>query len=266
MAITRFIKNKENPYLIMNKTSLNDKRLSARAVGILCYILSKPDDWYVNYQELNSRFTEGIFAIKTAVRELILTGYMVKSQFRCSDGKFSYIDFVVFENPQKLIPIKTTTQPLHNKPSTVEPSTVNHTLLSNKITLSNKTTATESSNKSNSSAVAVDNFVKINKNTELVLLLRELKIHNLKKLFALFPFSDIFKYANWVKDKNCRMKNPTGFLITAIKEKWLDNLDADSDDCKQFLFYYKCQKCGKVFAYIDLIRNYDFCNKCGGIH
>ncbi|MBA7532421.1 hypothetical protein ES705_24647 [subsurface metagenome] len=151
-------------------------------------------------------------------------------------------------------------------PSAVRPSAVSQPLLSNKTALNNKTTATESSNKSNSIAVVVRNFVKRNKNTELSLLLRELKIYNHKKLFALFPFSDILKYANWIKDKNCIMKNPTGFLITAIKEKWLDNLDADSNDGKQLLFYYKCQKCGKVFSYIDPILNYDFCNKCGGIY
>ena len=250
----------------MNKTVLDDKRLSFKATGLLTYLLGKPDNWFISYHNLVSAKTDGIRSLTSAFKELMKFGYIHKCLLRNEDGTYDSYHYLVFENPEKLSSIKTTTQPKSRFPISDKPISDNSTLLINKRKKVIKQQQQSTLNKSNIIAVAVRNFVKKNKNTELVLLLRELKILNHKKLFDLFSFSDIFKYANWIKDKNCRMKNPTGFLITAIKEKWLDNLDSVPDDSEALLFYYKCQKCGKVFSYIDPILNYDFCNKCGGIY
>ncbi len=266
MSIVRVIKNKKNPYLIMNKTVLEDRRLSLKAKGLCCYLLSKPDNWYVNTNEIVSNNSNGIKSIWSSIKELVKFGYMYKHQFRSDNGQFHNYNYLIFEKPESPHLIKTITSP--NRPFRISDkrSSDKDTLLINNKEVINKTTATKSSNKSNSNAVAVDNFVKKNKKTEIILLLKELKIRNHKKLFDLFSLSDIFKYASWIKDKNCRMVNPTGFLITAIREKWIYSLDSDSDDNETLLFYYKCHTCGKVFAYSDPIHNYDFCNKCGGIY
>lgn len=245
----------------MNKTVLDDKRLSFKATGLLTYLLGKPDNWFINYYNLVHSKTDGIHSITSAFKELMKFGYIHKLQFRSNDGTYDSYHYLVFEKPKTSSSVKTITQPKSGFPISD-----NQVLLINKRKKLIKQQQPSTLNKSNIIAVAVAKLSSKNKKTETVLLLRELKIRNHKKLFALFSFSDIFKYANWIKDKNCRMKNPTGFLITAIKEKWLDNLDADPDDSETFLFYYKCQKCGKVFSYVDPIRDYDFCNKCGGIY
>lgn len=44
MSIMRVEKNKD--YTIMNRTALNDKRLSWKAKGTMAYMLSMPDDFY----------------------------------------------------------------------------------------------------------------------------------------------------------------------------------------------------------------------------
>lgn len=250
----------------MNKTVLEDKRLSFKATGLLSYLLGKPDNWFINYYNLIHSKTDGIHSVTSAFKELIKFGYIHKHQFRNNDGTYDSYCYLVFEKPEKSNSIKTITQPKSGFPISDKPISDNQVLLINKRKKLIKQQQHSTLNKSNSSAVVDDNFVKKNKKTEIILLLKELKILNYKKLFDLFSLSDIFKYASWIKDKNCKMVNPTGFLITAIREKWIYSLDSDSDDNDTLLFYYKCHRCGKVFAYSDPIRNYDFCNKCGGIY
>ena len=52
MSIIRVSKNKNNPYFLMNNTGINDKNLSFKAKGVLAYLISKPDNWYINYRDL----------------------------------------------------------------------------------------------------------------------------------------------------------------------------------------------------------------------
>ncbi len=39
------VNKRSNPYVVIDKTALNDDRLSWKAKGVLCYLLSLPDDW-----------------------------------------------------------------------------------------------------------------------------------------------------------------------------------------------------------------------------
>jgi hypothetical protein len=50
MSIFRVSKNKENPYVMIDKRSIGNDKISWKAKGILAYCLSMPDDWvfYVN--------------------------------------------------------------------------------------------------------------------------------------------------------------------------------------------------------------------------
>ena len=76
--IIRVQKNKENPYVIMNKKFLEDKNLSFKAKGLLAYLLSKPDDWNTNVKQLITVSKENEKAIYSAIRELINNGYMTR--------------------------------------------------------------------------------------------------------------------------------------------------------------------------------------------
>ena len=78
MSIIRVVKNKKNPYLIMNKTGLNDKRLSLKSKGLLCYLLSKPDNWYISTQDIISNNDNARASVFSAINELVRYGYMFK--------------------------------------------------------------------------------------------------------------------------------------------------------------------------------------------
>ncbi len=222
MSIIRVKKDRNNPYLIMNKTGLNDKRLSLKAKGLLCYLLSKPDNWYVNTNEIVSNSTNGRESVWSTMKELIKFGYMYRHKFRNSNGSFYNYNYLVFESPKSLKSILTTTQPDSAFPSLDNPSLDNPTLLINKTKLNNKTPLTTLYNKSNNVNVAQDDLCQKESREQTSLLLNKLYIKNHHILFDSFKDFDIFTYADWMLTFKSRIKNPTGFIIAALKGQWLD--------------------------------------------
>ena len=51
MAIVKIIK-RENPYIQIDKTGINDSRLSWGASGLLTYLIGRPEDWKINLNHL----------------------------------------------------------------------------------------------------------------------------------------------------------------------------------------------------------------------
>jgi len=91
-------------YLVVDKDSMEDERLSLRARGLLAYLLCKPPDWIVVEKVLVNHLAkadkgEGRDAIRTAMSELKTHGYFRRTRRRNIRGQFVYIT-VVFESPQ----------------------------------------------------------------------------------------------------------------------------------------------------------------------
>lgn len=86
-------------FTIISNSVLNDPRLSFRAMGILVYILSKPDNWQTSVQQLaKSRLSvsdepvrgSGAKAIRTALRELADAGYVRSERTHRDNGEWSF--------------------------------------------------------------------------------------------------------------------------------------------------------------------------------
>lgn len=77
---------------------LNNEKLSFRAKGIICYLLSKPDDWHISVKHLVSTSREGRDAIYTAFEELQDQGYMSREQ-DTTKGRFMGVSYVVSDVP-----------------------------------------------------------------------------------------------------------------------------------------------------------------------
>ncbi|AJH78865.1 hypothetical protein [Heyndrickxia coagulans] len=125
---------KNGNYVVMNKTSLMDERLSWKAKGLHAYMLSLPDDWRFYDTELQKHAKDGRDSLRTALKELRDLGYLKRVQHRNEDGTFNY-ETLVFEVPQMDQPLPgkpLTENPLTEKPLTDYPSTENPKLLSNK--------------------------------------------------------------------------------------------------------------------------------------
>lgn len=98
MAVFRIQKNKENPYVMLNKEFLNDETLSWKAKGMLAYLLSLPDDWKIYEEEIATHSKDGIKATRSGIKELITSGYIHREQLR-ENGKFKGYGYCVYESP-----------------------------------------------------------------------------------------------------------------------------------------------------------------------
>jgi len=95
------IKDKSNPYVMLNKTFLNDSNLTAKAKGILSYLLSLPDDWKIYEDEIITHFADGRDSIRNGIKELINNGYIEKERVRNQYGQLKGCNYSVYEIPTK---------------------------------------------------------------------------------------------------------------------------------------------------------------------
>lgn len=143
MAIIRVLKDKSNPYVMVNKTCLQDNDLSWKAKGLHTYLMSLPDDWQIYLDDLKNRSKDGRDATSNILRELISRGYVKRTARRdpATNKLLGGFDYEVYEipldEPQKLKPRKS------EKPKTEElengelRESEKPTLLSNKDKLNN---------------------------------------------------------------------------------------------------------------------------------
>lgn len=76
--IIRAIKDKDNTFYTKRRTAVEDRRLSWKAKGIHDYLMSKPDHWNANINELTKASSDGMAAVRSGVQELIDFGYMAR--------------------------------------------------------------------------------------------------------------------------------------------------------------------------------------------
>lgn len=65
-----------------------DRTLSWKAVGLLTYLVTRPDGWKFYKADLVSRHTDGKSSVESGLRELRERGYLKMEQERTSEGTF----------------------------------------------------------------------------------------------------------------------------------------------------------------------------------
>jgi len=99
-TIIRVSKNKDNPYVMIDRRTLEDVRLSLKAKGLLAYLLSRPDDWTVNMSHIIKQSNDGRDAHYNTMNELIDLGYV--QRIRHIDPKTKQVkgfEYRVYEYP-----------------------------------------------------------------------------------------------------------------------------------------------------------------------
>ena len=99
MATYRINKDRDNPYVMMNKKFIQNPSLTMQAKGLLTYLLSLPNDWEMRRKELPRHFKNGIRSISNVINELINAGYIKRSQSRKNNNCFAEVRYDVYENP-----------------------------------------------------------------------------------------------------------------------------------------------------------------------
>jgi len=95
------VKKKNNPYVILDKTFLNDRRLSLKSKGLLAYLLGLPPNWEIRVKELIQHFSDGKHAIYSTLKELRQFGYVQHIRVRNASGNFVCAEYHVFEIPEE---------------------------------------------------------------------------------------------------------------------------------------------------------------------
>ena len=97
--IYRATKDKDHPYVMVLKETLYDKTLSLKAKGLLCFILSKPENWQICVTGLSTELKESRNTVANTLNELISAGYCLRQKHeRTEHGYFKGYDYIVFES------------------------------------------------------------------------------------------------------------------------------------------------------------------------
>jgi len=115
MTIQRTPRPQSNFTILANEI-LRDNRLSFRARGILASILSRPDNWRTSADSLANESIEGRGAILTALKELETLGYLERTKYQNELGHW-VSDSLIYDKPR------------FGKPTSVEPTSENSTVL-----------------------------------------------------------------------------------------------------------------------------------------
>lgn len=131
--IVRVIKDRN--FTVIDNRYLRRNDLSWRAKGILTYILSLPDDWVININEIQTHATEGSTAFRSGWNELKDKGYVAR--YAVKDKKTKKIlrwETIVRENVDLSINEPLVDFPQVEKPQVEKPQVENQKLQSTYIT------------------------------------------------------------------------------------------------------------------------------------
>lgn len=124
VTIQRGRHSKENPFVMISKQMLRDRDLSPRSKGILCYMLSLPDDWKTHPRQVAECLGVSKNMVYAALSEMIHLGYAAKTEQKNEKGCFSGVLYEFFE--ERVIKEKST---VSQKPDPENPDTEKRTLL-----------------------------------------------------------------------------------------------------------------------------------------
>ncbi len=116
---------------------ITDEGLNFEALGLLTYLLSRPDNWRVCVEHLKGRGSIGRDKAYRLLVDLMHRGYVIRQQARDAESKqFGAYEYIVYDEPQKAEQEKPLpenpetaktdkTEPLPEKPLPAEPYPAN---------------------------------------------------------------------------------------------------------------------------------------------
>ena len=111
---------KTSNYTVMSNVHLRDKRLSYKTRGLLSTILSLPDTWDYSVKGLATLSRDGMDAVKSGLRELEETGYLIRTRERDESGRLGKMVYTIYECPRN-----TTQDPMFDHPTQGKPTVEN---------------------------------------------------------------------------------------------------------------------------------------------
>ncbi len=95
--VSNIIRRQRSTWTTVDNRIINDRRLSMKALGLLVYMLSKPDNWEFSQESLGEWFDEGREAMRTVMKSLSGAGYIRREIVRCAGGQLRTLTIVTEE-------------------------------------------------------------------------------------------------------------------------------------------------------------------------
>lgn len=89
-------KVKKGNFTVIDNAIFKDRNLSLKAKGLMCLMLSLPDDWNFSIKGLATLSKDGESAVRSTLNELKKEGYFYRKQIR-KNGKIAKIEYVISE-------------------------------------------------------------------------------------------------------------------------------------------------------------------------
>lgn len=91
-------KGSHNNWTTLDNHCFYDKNLSYKEIGLLCNMLSLPDNWKFNVRGLASLHIDGVESVSNTLNSLIEKGYVYREQPNSAKG-FREIVYWIYQNP-----------------------------------------------------------------------------------------------------------------------------------------------------------------------
>lgn len=128
MTILRRVHTKN--FTVIGNDVMTDESLSAEALGVICYLISRPHDWVVVPGHLSGRFNCGRDRIQRVIKELIDASYIRKVRLRDPRTKtFLPVEYIILDTKTEPLPENTAMASSDDEPTGGEPATGNLPLL-----------------------------------------------------------------------------------------------------------------------------------------
>ena len=117
MAILR--KVKKSDYTVIDNNIFKNKNLSLKGKGMICTMLSLPDDWEFSEMGLTELSNDSRAGVRSTLKELTELGYLVRERNRDNQGKLRDTTYTIYEEPKPMYEKLTLEKPMlvkkHNK-------------------------------------------------------------------------------------------------------------------------------------------------------
>jgi hypothetical protein len=88
-------------FTVVPNEPIADERLSFEGLGLLAYLLSRPDNWTINLAQLRDRGGVGREKMQQLMRQLIKLGYAIRRRDRHPETqRFGPWEYVIYDHPQ----------------------------------------------------------------------------------------------------------------------------------------------------------------------
>lgn len=95
--VSNIIRRQRSTWTTVDNRIINDRRLSMKALGLLVFMLSKPDNWEFSQEALGDWFSEGRDAMRSVMKNLAAAGYIRREISRLPNGQLRTLTIVTEE-------------------------------------------------------------------------------------------------------------------------------------------------------------------------